>query len=492
MTKQFISTLFCALTLAGSTHGAANEDDFYKIISYPQSDDSALKLEICSMTLLKDGNLMVGTRTGDIFKIENAYGDPARAKFTKFAHGLNHPLGLLEHEGWIYLAQRGELTRLKDTNHDGLADQFETVCDKWAISGNYHEFNFGPRMDKEGYMWVTLNKPFGGEPYGKAPWRGWAVRINPKTGEMQPMCAGLRSPCGVEVAPWGDVFYTDNQGEWCNASKLAHLEYGDFHGHPHGLKNTRQLAGAPFDKIPEPESGTWMKDLGKTVPQWKMPAVWFPYDKMGKSPSGLKWDITKGKFGPFAGQLFVGDQHHSWLMRVALEKVKGHWQGACFLFREGFQSGILRMAFGRDSSMFVGMSNAGWGSRGNRPWGLQRLIWTGKVPFEIQEMKAKPDGFELTFTKPVDKAVAANVANYAGESYTYQLRSAYGGPEDDKNEIKVTSAAVSDDGKSVRLKLNSMRAGYVHELRLKDFKARDGSELLHSAAYYTLVNLPES
>ncbi len=492
MKRLFTPALFCALAITGSTYGAAQEDDYYKIISYPQSDDPELKLEICSMVALEDGGLMVGTRTGDIFKIENAYGEPAKAKFTKFARGLNHPLGLLEHEGWIYLAQRGELTRLKDTNKDGRADQFETVCDKWAISGNYHEFNFGPRMDKEGFMWVTLNKPFGGEPYGKAPWRGWAVRIDPKTGEMQPMCAGLRSPCGVEIAPWGDVFYTDNQGEWCNASKLAHLEYGDFHGHPHGLKNTQQLAGPPFDKIPEPESGTWMKDLKKSVPQWKMPAVWFPYDKMGKSPSGLKWDITEGKFGPFAGQLFVGDQHHSWLMRVALEKVKGHWQGACFLFREGFQSGILRMAFGKDATMFVGMSNAGWGSRGNKPWGLQKLVWTGKVPFEIHEMKARPDGFELTFTKLVDKKAASNPANYRGESYTYQLRSAYGGPEDDKQDLKIVSAKVGADGKSIRLKLDTIRAGYVHELHLSNVKASDGTDLLHSVAYYTLVNVPES
>ncbi len=63
-------------------------------------------------------------------------------------------------------------------------------------------------MDKEGYMWVTLNKPFGGQPYAdpdikQSHWRGWAVRINPESGEMFPMAAGLRSPAGVEDSPWG-------------------------------------------------------------------------------------------------------------------------------------------------------------------------------------------------------------------------------------------------------------------------------------------------
>lgn len=487
--KHLVSSL-TAIGVLASASLRADESDYYQIINYPASDDTELKLEICSMTMLADGNLMIGTRLGDIYYVENAL-DPAKAKFTKFAHGLNHPLGLLEHKGAIYLAQRGELTRLRDLNGDHVADSYETVCDKWAISGNYHEFNFGPRLDKEGYMWVTLNKPFGKEPYGRAPWRGYAVRIHPETGEMQPMSAGLRSPCGVENSPWGDMFYTDNQGEWCNASKLAHLEFGDYHGHPHGLEPTRPHVGKPFSEIPTPKSGTWMKDLKQSVPQWKMPTLWFPYDKMGKSPSGLKWDQTQGKFGPFAGQLFIGDQHHSWLIRCALEKVKGHWQGACFVFRKGFQCGILRMAYANDGSMFVGMSNAGWGSLGNKPWGLQRLVWTGKTPLEIHTMKARNDGFELTFTKPVDAKAAANPANYRGESYTYQLRSAYGGPEDDKQPIKVVSAKVAKDGKSVRLQLDQLRAGYVHELHLEGIKAQDGTDLLHPAAYYTLVNIPD-
>ena len=482
--------IIAAFSFAVGVSAEVKDSDYYEIIDYPASDDPKLQLEICSMTMLKDGNLMVGTRLGDIFYVENAY-DPANAKFTKFAHGLNHPLGMVEYKGAIYLAQRGELTRLRDTNGDHKADAYETVCDDWAISGNYHEYNFGPRLDHEGYMWVTLNKPFGKEPYGRAPWRGYAVRIHPETGEMQPMCAGLRSPAGVETSPWGDVFYTDNQGEWCNASKLSHLEFGDFHGHPHGLKPTQALVGKPFSEIPEPKSGTWMKDLRQTVPQFKMPTLWFPYGKMGYSPSGMKWDQTEGKFGPFEGQLFVADQKSSWIMRCTLEKVKGHWQGACINFREGFQCGILRMAYGADGSMFVGMSNAGWGSRGNKPWGLQRLKWTGKVPFEIYTMKATPDGFELTFTMPVDVKVAGNVENYKGESYTYQLRSNYGGPEDDKKTFKVTKAVVAKDGKSVRITLDSLRVGYVHELHLNGFKATSGTELLHNKAYYTLVNIPD-
>lgn len=483
--RRILPVLF---TVAGLSAAAQNsEDEFYRIDTFP---DRGLKLEIGALTKLGDGSILLGTRTGDVFFAEGAYeDDPEKVSYRKYARGLAQPLGFLEHEGWVYTAQRGELTRMRDSDGDGKADEFITVCDDWEISGNYHEYNFGPRMDKDGKMWVTLNKPFGGQPYGRAHWRGWAVRIDPRTGRMEPMCTGLRSPAGVEASPDGEIFYTDNQGEWCNASKLSHLAKGEFHGHPHGLPS-KELAGSPFDQIPSPKSGTYMKDLHETIPQWKMPAVWFPYNKMGKSPSGMCWDTSGGGFGPFEGQLFVADQHHAWVMRVFLEKVEGHWQGACFRFREGFQCGIIRVAFGKDASMFVGMSNAGWGGRGNKGWGFQRLRWTGKLPFEVHSMKVQKGGFLLTFTKPVDMAAAGRVENYAMKSYTYKLESRYGGPEADTQPVSIKSAEVLEEGRAVRLTLDGMRAGYVHELVMSNLIARDGAKLLHPEAYYTLVKIP--
>ena len=168
-----------ALVLAGlfafSFTQEAEESDYYQIETFSTEE---LPMEVGAMTLMSDGNLLVGTRRGDVYVLENPYGDPASAVFRPWARGLAQPLGFLEHNGWIYTAQRGELTRIKDSNGDGKADIFETVCDAWDISGNYHEYNFGPRMDKEGFMWITLNKPFGGQPYAdpevkQAHWRGW-------------------------------------------------------------------------------------------------------------------------------------------------------------------------------------------------------------------------------------------------------------------------------------------------------------------------------
>ena len=60
-------------------------------------------------------------------------------------------------------------------------------------------------------------------------------------------------------------------------------------------------------------------------------------------------------------------------------------------FIENLRQGAQN-AYGPDGSVFVGLTNRGWSSLGTSAYGLQRLVWTGEVPFEIQEMRAAPDG----------------------------------------------------------------------------------------------------
>ena len=316
------------------------------------------------------------------------------------------------------------------------------------------------------------------------------MRVTPE-GEMFPEAAGLRSPAGVAISPDGDVFYSDNQGEWCGTSKLSHIERGDFHGHPLGIDSAHReesLVEHPGE-IPD---GELMPEANRRIPGFKLPAVWFPYDKMGKSPAGFVWDRTGGAFGPFQGQVFIGDQHHAWVMRVYLEKVDGAWQGACFPFMSGFQSGIVRVAWGEDDSLIVGMTNRGWASRGNRQWGIQRLEWTGQTPFEIQRMEAIPGGFRLSFTHEVDAETARDSKNWTINSYTYRHHSPYGSPEVDVKEgLVIESITVSEDRRQVDLSVNGLREGYVHELHGDGVRDLSGHPLLHDRAYYTLNRIPQ-
>jgi azurin len=178
-------------------------------------------------------------------------------------------------------------------------------------------------------------------------------------------------------------------------------------------------------------------------------------------------------------------------MRVALEKVKGEYQGAVFPFRSGFHSGVLQLSWGDDGSLFAGMTNRGWPSTGSEPYGIDRLVWTGRVPFEMKAVEARTDGFEITFTRPVDRETAADPSNYEISGFTYHYHSTYGSEVINRKEAPITRLKVAEDGRSVRIAADSLRSGYIHEIQLQNLTSETGVPLLHDVGYYTLNRIPE-
>jgi azurin/glucose/arabinose dehydrogenase len=448
-------------------------------------------LEVSGILPVAGQRLLVTTRRGEVWWIDGAYDADPKPRYTLFAQGLHEPLGIIAApSGGYYVAQRQELTRLVDTNSDGRADVFQTVA-KLPISGSYHEYAFGPVLAPNGNLRVTLNVAFGGSTQAPVPWRGWMVEITPD-GQLTPIASGLRSPAGFAVSSQGEWFATDNQGEWVGSGKITHIESGDFLGHPAGLAWSK-LPGSTVKVRPENISDFEqpMHVVAQNVPGLKPPAVWLPHTILGISNSGMIEDLSGGKFGPFAGQFYVGDQGQSKLIRVSLEKVAGVWQGAAYSFREGFDSGILRMAIGENATMFVGESARGWGSVGPKQYGIERVTWTGQTPFEIKEIKAQPDGFLLTFTQPVDRATAENLASYSLAGFTYNYHTAYGAAPVNRMVCPIQKIVVAPDGLSVRLAAQCLREGYIHEVKVSGVRAATGgSAVLHPVAYYTLNRLP--
>jgi cytochrome c551/c552 len=507
----FFIGLACFFTNATTVDGnEPTEDDYYKIIKLPIPE--GIVMEVGGIANLPSGEVAVCTRRGDVWIVENPSADAPI--YRKFATGLHEPLGIAFKNGNIYCAQRGELTRLVDKNGDGKADRYETVY-SWPISGHYHEYSFGPKLAPDGTFWVSANVGFGSSDWwaGKSlvPWRGWSMQIT-EDGKMTPWSAGLRSPCGLGVIN-GDLFYSDNQGDWMGSGFIMHLEKGDFAGHPASLEwasrpesSVKMRKDAVFAKVnprdnpkvkPEyikDEPMTTIFEFGKNNPNMgvKSPSVWLPHGVLGVSSSEIITDETKGNFGPFAGQVFVGDQGMSKIARVFLEKVNGQYQGASFDFRNNFRSGVLRMAFGSDNAMYVGGTNRGWGSTGKEPYGLERLVWTGKTPFEMKAMRAMPDGFEIEFTQPVNKATAENVENYTATSYVYKYHPVYGSPMVNFQENAVRGAKASADGMKVRIVVDGLREGYIHDIKPEGVRSEKGNlPLLHPQGFYTLNSLPK-
>lgn len=489
--KFKLSILLLAISVGafGQKPAPKTEQDFYEIKTLPIPQD--LYLEVGGLATMPDGRLAVSTRRGEIWIVENPYQkDSHQTNYRRFASGLHEILGLAYKDGVFYCSQRGELTKITDTNRDGVADLYEPIY-QFELSGNYHEYTYGPVFDKNGDMLVTLNLAWIGFGEGKfAKWRGWLVKIKPD-GTLEPQSAGLRSPAGYSINDEGDIFYGENQGDWVGSGRITHLEKGDFAGNPGGIKWAKE-PNSPFKLTLEeiPDNSQPMFEAAKKVKNLKLPAVWFPHAIMGISTSDIIQDTTKGKFSPFPGQYFVADQGQSKVMRVFMEKVNGVYQGFCINYREGFQSGILRERFGLDGSMFVGMTSRGWGSTGKDNFGLQRLVWNGLTPFEIKTIHAKSDGFEISFTQAIDVKSVKNAASYALRSYIYEYHHQYGSPIIHVKDLKIKGISVSPDKKTVRISIDGIRQFYIHEFILKGILNEEGEPLLHETAYYTLNQIP--
>lgn len=506
---------FLASPFTASAQIAEKESEYYRITTIPVPE--GILIEAGGVCVLQDGSVAVATRRGDVWIISNpSMKGGTKPNFKLFASGLHEPLGLAYKDGSLYTAQRGELTKLTDTDGDKIADEYTTVY-SWPLSSHYHEYSFGPALAPDGSFFVTTNVAFGNQEWwrgeSRVPWRGWTLKIN-EDGSMKPYATGMRSPAGYGMID-GEFFYTDNQGDWVGSGALWHVRKGSFVGHPAGLKWTSDPMSpvklsekdfyAKIDKRQVQKDGGYVKPenirneenpdfVYKSMEYFDelvVPAVILPHGILGISNTEIKVDQTGGKFGPFEGQVFVGDQGQSKIMRVVLEKVDGEYQGVAFDFRSGFQSGVLRMDWDNDGNLFVGETNRGWGSAGPRNEGIEFLTWTGKTPFEMKEVKARPDGFEVTFTQPVSIESAKDLASYNGKSYIYKYHAVYGSPQVNIENAKIKGVKVSDDGMKVRIVTDDLRPYYVHEYSLAGIRSKDGDEaLLHGAFYYTLNKVP--
>jgi glucose/arabinose dehydrogenase len=473
----------------------------YRVENVPLPRDIAP--EVAGVDFGPDGRLAVTFRRGYLYLLDTKSG-----RWSRFAEGLQSPLGVMagSKPGEYYVAHLPELTRVVDTDNDGKADLFETIADGWGISGNYHEFLYGPVRDKQGNFYLSLGlSSNGAEPrmpvrgeftargrqakeqkegivgkvghYSPTTYRGCALKITPQ-GAVELLSCGFRQPNGLGFNAAGDLFATDNQGDWVGTSPLHHVTPGAFHGHPASLN------WAPWFQGRDPVE-TPVDELDRLR---KLPAIQFPQNDMGGSVTQPLLDTTAGAFGPYAGQMLVAEWTYPRILRADLEIIDGQYQGAAFIFYEGngLRAGNNRIAISPDGkSLYTAQTSRIWGTSE----GLQRIVYTGKPPMDILHMRLLKDGFELEFTHPVDPATARDPAAYGLTSYFYKYHSVYGSPKTDIQPERVTSVELSSDGRKARLTVPNLRPRRIYELRPSGIRAATGTPLCTVEAAYTLNKL---
>lgn len=480
-----LGTTTMAEEVGGRWGTEEREREYYPLVDLPIPKD--LIIEAGAFCEMPNGRVAVGTRHGEIYIISGMDEKKPNPTYHLYASGLDEIFGLDYRDGAFTVTQSCEVTRVSDTKHNGKADKFETISDNWGYA-NYHEYAFGSKYDPQGNLFVSLGLSYSYESHSL--YRGFILKIN-KEGKTEAYASGLRSPAGIGPNEHGSLFYIESQGPWNCSCSLKAVSPRSFHGHPASF-NWYKYA-PELGPVPEtPQSGNRIITEKDRVKQLVPYAVVFPYIRMGRSITGFTVDRTQGKFGPFADQIFLGDYTLSIIMRATTEQINGVWQGACYPFREGLSTGILNVQFTQGGNLIAGGTNRGWPVRGIKPFALERLQWSGKMPFEIQKITIEPQGFRIAFTRPVDLTTAENPQSYKIGTFTHPYHGGYGGPEIDRTNPTIKSIKISDDGKTALVVLDKLIRGHVYEFDLGTIRDRNQEELLHRNAYYTVNEIPAS
>lgn len=458
---------------------------------YPPLDNFGREqlFEALGLALTADETLVVATRTAGIWRL-------VKGEWRLFAEGTFDSLGVVveDKKGLVIVAgQKAELTRISDTNGDGLADKYETLFDAHSYHGNYHSYMHGPVRGSDGAYYFTLNLAHdsityngGGAYMGTAGgFAGWAIRVQPNK-KFTLWANGLRSPASLGLGPDKKLWYADNQGEYMGTSKLFVIEKNHFYGHPSALVDLPGMT---------PDSKELLWDAVKNKRTHAV--VLLPHNRLANSPGNPAWDLTGGKFGPYQKQMLMGDQTQSNLFRITTEKVGDHWQGAVMPFMDGLESGVMRPLFLKDGSLLLGQTGRGWQAKGGHVASLQHIKWDGKtIAPAIKNVTATATGFAVEFTQPLisKPTVEALQAAIKLESWVYRDAPDYGSDELGLQQEKIKSISIDEDAKHIRIDLDSLTQPQVHpeqtarvyHINIKPEKWFADAAAETMQAYYTL------
>jgi len=435
----------------------------------PSGEDRVLPFAMA--TDFVTGTVYVASgKLGEIFQVQVDSKLGSLATLTDFTGTHFQDVLAMAHDGSSLLVQhRRNLTRVIDNDRDGIAERFEhLLAFPQLLDPKSYDWGYGMVPDKNGGYIVSFATHAVGSQEMKGS--GSAIRLNPDPSgwKVEEVAFGMRNPVGWTPGPDGDVFFTDNQGNWMSSNRLSQLVPDRYYGFP----NPKQLDHRS-------------KPVGPT-------AVWVPYG-WAKSINGVTYDTTGGKFGPFAGHFFLAEvMEGGAIIRAQLEKVKDQYQGACFPFWNRGLLGPVTVTFDPAGRLWVGsLTEPGWMRQPDRG-ALYSIEYTGEVPFEIQSIHARPDGFRIRFTSPPSRR-AAEAISYRIEHYRYEYTSAYGSREIDRTAVPVRSVTLLPDGTDVDLVLPPLVKGRVYRFDLDiGITSQRGDPLANDRAAYTLNEIPDA
>jgi hypothetical protein len=374
------------------------------------------------------------TTDGDVWKVTGLLDTQGILTWTRIASGLFQPLGIKVLNEKIYVTCRDQLVLLRDLNGDGETEYYESFNHDHQVTDHFHEFAMGLQADKEGNLYYAKSGRHARE--ALIPQHGTLLKVKKDGSETEIIATGFRAANGVCINPDGSFIVTDQQGYWNPMNRVNWIEgKGKFYGNMWGYNPPKDST----NKSMEP------------------PMIWIDME-FDRSPSELLWVDSK-KWGPLHGKLLSFSYGFGKIQLVLNEEVNGQRQGGVIdLPGVKFRSGVMRGRFNNADGHLYACGMSAWGtSQTMRGGDFYRLRYTGKPLSLPVQLGIEEDGVKLTFASELDGEKSKIIGNYVVQTWDIKRSSKYGSERYNTKALKISEVIVSQDRKSLKLKISELQ-----------------------------------
>lgn len=217
-------------------------------------------------------------------------------------------------DGWVYLAERSRILRVRDTDGDGKGDVEETLAALDTLADYPHNGLSGMAWDPQGGLVFSLGENFGkdwtltGTDGARVSGRGegGVFRCTPEGKGLRRIARGFWNPFGLLVRADGEIFAAENDPGSRPPCRLLHIVEGADYGyqwvygsapvHPFVAWNG-ELRGTLGMVHPCGEGPCAILDLGGGViiPSWSDHSIdYYPLTRKGAGHTSERVPLVKG------------------------------------------------------------------------------------------------------------------------------------------------------------------------------------------------------
>ncbi len=317
-------------------------------------------------------------------------------KWKRYASGLHEPLSIESQDGQLIVFSRNGLIRLHDFNNDMEADFYENLSNQFTQTIETREYANSLELLPGGKGFLIVK---GGIQAGsQGIHNNHLLQISPDGKTATSLASGLREGFVAAHPTNGEIYATDQQGNWIPSTPIHLVKPGDFYGF----------------QMPAREGG---------FPATAEPICWIPHAS-ARSGTDIFW--TPEDFGEFPGQMFLVDYYRPGILQVFVDRSDPkQFQGASRLLPLEFKHPLLKASTDPETKQIYLAGMQIFGSVAPEIGGITRLSAISAPSFQPTGARVTQGGILLSFNQPLDFTKATQ-ADIVLKRWNYQRTEKYG------------------------------------------------------------------